>query len=63
VIGGLAGAVAEALSELRPTPLARVGLRDTFAETGPYEQLLDKFGMGVEDIVAAARAVLARKRR
>jgi len=63
VIGGLGGAVAEVLARRRPTPIEIVGLRDTFAESGPYEALLDAYGMGVGDIVAATQSVLARKPR
>jgi transketolase len=55
VIGGLGSAVAELLGEEMPRPVVRVGLRDTFAETGPYEALLDRYGMAIDDIVAAAR--------
>jgi transketolase len=64
VIGGLGGAVAEALGECCAAPLERVGIRDTFARTGPDpETLMDAFGLGVDDVVAAARRVLARKTR
>jgi transketolase len=64
VIGGLGGAVAEALGECCPAPLERVGIRDTFARTGPDpETLMDAFGLGVEDVVAAARRAIARKRK
>ncbi len=55
IVGGLGGAVAEALSELAPVPVVRVGIRDRFAETGPYAALMDKYGLGVADIVAAAK--------
>lgn len=61
VIGGLGGAVAECLSEVGGVPLVRVGLQDRFAETGPYEALLDRYGLGVADVVTAARGALARK--
>jgi transketolase len=61
VIGGLGGAISEFLSETSPVPVLRVGLRDTFAETGPYDALLDRFGMGVEDIVKQANAAIALK--
>ncbi|MBN1671165.1 MAG: hypothetical protein JXR37_09045 [Kiritimatiellae bacterium] len=60
--GGLAGAVAESLGEHCPVPLRRVGLRDTFAESGSYEALLAKYGLTAPHIVEAAReAVAARK--
>jgi transketolase len=63
VIGGLGGAVAEALGELAPVPLERVGIRDTFTRTAPDpETLMDAYGLAVEDVVAAARRVLARKK-
>jgi transketolase len=61
VIGGLGGAVAECLAGACPTPLERVGINDTFAESGPYPELLDQYGMSVGDIVAAVRRVLGRK--
>jgi transketolase len=40
-----------------------VGIQDTYAESGTPEQLLDKYGLLARDIAAAARKVLARKRR
>ena len=63
VLGGAGSAVAEVLSEEGlSVPLARVGVSDRFAESGSYYAMLDKFGMGVADIVRAARKVVARKR-
>ena len=61
IIGGLGGAVAECLAEQYPVPLERIGVNDTFAESGPYLDLLDKYGMSVEAIVAAAQRAMARK--
>lgn len=61
VLGGLGGAVAECLAENCPVPLERVGVKDTFAECGPYLDLLDKYGLNAESIVSAARRALARK--
>jgi len=63
IIGGLGGAVAETLAETHPVPLERVGLRDRFAETGPYDAIMDQHGLAVGDIVAAARRALAAARR
>ena len=62
IIGGLGGAVTEVLSSQCPVPILRVGIADTFTETGPYEALLDRYGMGVTDIVASARRAIARKK-
>jgi len=63
IIGGLGGAVAEVLSTRCPVPIMRVGIPDTFTESGPYEPLLDRYGMGVTDIVTAARQAIACKSR
>ena len=61
IIGGLGSAVAEVLGSSIPAPLERIGIPDVFAESGDYNQLLDKYGMSCQDIVRAARAVLKRK--
>jgi transketolase len=61
VIGGLGGAVAEVVVEAEPVPMERVGLADTFAETGPYNELMEKYGLGVDAILAAAERAVARK--
>jgi len=45
VIGGLGGAVAETLSEHRPTPMRRIGLRDIYTESAPNDVLLDLYGL------------------
>jgi len=58
IIGGLGGAVAEVLGERRPTPMRRVGLRDTFGESGPNEALLEKYGLTARHVAAAARELL-----
>jgi len=61
IIGGLGGAVAEAVTDAFPVPIKRVGIADRFAETGPYGELLDRYGMSVRGIVAAAQQALAAK--
>ncbi|HAL30807.1 MAG TPA: transketolase [Coriobacteriia bacterium] len=62
VIGGLGSAVAEALGELAPAPLARVGVRDVFGTSGEPAELMEHFGLTATDIAASARELLARKR-
>jgi transketolase len=52
-INGLGSAVAELLSERNPVPVFRIGIPDTFGESGPYEELLRKYGLSTDDIVAA----------
>lgn len=48
IIGGLGGAVAETLGEHYPVRMKRLGLPDSFGESGPNDQLLDKYGLSVE---------------
>lgn len=55
VIGGLGGAVAELLSEKRPTPLIRIGMLDRFGESGAPDELLDHFGLTGAKIAAKAK--------
>ncbi len=64
VIGGLGGAVAELVAEVGVgVPVRRIGLRDRFAESGGYYEMLDKFGMSATDIAHAAEAALASASR
>ncbi len=63
VDGGMGVRVAQAVAEMQPCPMEFVGIQDTYAESGTPEQLLDKYGLVTRDVVAAARKVLARKRR
>lgn len=62
IVGGLGGAVAEVLGENFPVPMARVGVKDTFGESGLPNELLEKYGLTPEDIVKAARSVAERKK-
>ena len=59
ILNGLGGAVAECLSENRPVPLRRVGVRDHFGEVGLTEFLKEKYGLTAKDIAAAARSAVA----
>ena len=61
IIGGLAGAVAEVLAKNHPVPMEFVGMRDVFGESGPPNDLIEKYGMGVKDIKEAVKRVLKRR--
>jgi transketolase len=61
VIGGLGGAVCEALAEGHPVPVERVGLRDVFGQSGTAEDLLAYYGLTSAGLVEAAERVLRRK--
>ena len=62
IIGGLGSAVSEVLVENIPVPMARVGVKDTFGESGKPHELLIKYGLTSSDIVKAVKSVLARKK-
>ncbi len=62
IFGGLGSAVAEVLVENYPIPMKRIGVRDTFTESGPYLALLDKYGLSARHIAEAVEEVVARKR-
>jgi transketolase len=61
VIGGLGGAVCEALAEGCPVPVERVGLRDQFGQSGSAGELLAYYGLTAAHLVEAAERVLKRK--
>ncbi len=61
IFGGLGSAVAELLVEKYPIPMKRIGVKDTFAESGPYLEVIDKYGLTARHIVKAVKDVLKRK--
>lgn len=61
IIGGLGSAIAEVLGERLPTPMVRVGLKDTFGESGRPQELLEKYGLTKAGLIKAVHEVLAKK--
>ncbi len=61
VHGGLGSAVAEVLSRNCPVPIEYVAMMDRFGESGEPAELMKKFGLSAEGIVAAVKRVLERK--
>jgi transketolase len=59
ILGGLGGAVAEVLSERRPTRLKRVGLMDVWGASGANEDLIEAYELAPRHVADAARALLA----
>ena len=55
IIGGLGGAVCEALSEKAPTPVLRIGINDVFGESGTAAALVAKYGLDGEGIYAKVK--------
>ncbi len=58
--GGLGSAIAECLAKHAPTRQEFVATDDTFGESGEAEELLEKYGLGVKDIIAAAKRALGK---
>ncbi len=56
VIGGLGSAVAEVLCEEAPTKMLRIGVNDTFGESGPALELLHKYELDAEGIYNKVKA-------
>jgi len=57
-LGGLGGAVAEALGERHPVPIHRIGLPDGFGESGPDDELLDKYGLSAPRVAERIKQIL-----
>ncbi|MCL4118649.1 UNVERIFIED_CONTAM: hypothetical protein GTU68_019259 [Idotea baltica] len=60
-LGGLGESVARVLAQHRPTPQEFIATQDTFGESGTPDQLLEKYGLSTEAIIAATEKVVARK--
>lgn len=62
VIGGLADAVCEVVTEECPVKVTKIGVQDCFGYSGPAWELLDKFGLTAPHIVEVIRKVAAEKK-
>ena len=63
IYGGLGGAVSEVLAwGGAGVPTEFVGIQDTFTESAPYAQLLAKYGVDANGVIAGIEKVLARKK-
>ncbi len=56
--GGLGDSIAQLLSQKHPTRQRFVAVNDRFGESGKPLELLTKYGLGVEDILLAAKSLL-----
>jgi len=61
VVHGLGAAVAATVAQDHPVPVAFVGVQDVFGESGEAYELLEKYGLTANEIVAAAHDVLKRR--
>ena len=58
IVGGLGGAVCEALAETNPVPVLRIGMKDIFGESGPAAKLLAKYQLDGEGVYQQVKAWL-----
>ena len=59
VIGGLGSAVCDCLAEKAPTQVLKIGVNDTFGESGPAVELIKKYGLDAEGIYTKVKAFMA----
>ena len=59
--GGLGESVAQVLVRNSPAPQEFVAVNDTFGESAKPDQLMEKYGLGVSDVVNAAKKAIERK--
>lgn len=60
VIGGLGSAVGDVVLEECPVPVIKIGMNDVFGESGSAKELLKKYGLCAENIVAVTKAALGK---
>jgi len=60
--GGLGSAVAEVVVEHHLVPMKIIGVGNTFTESGPYLDLLEKYGLSAVHIAQAVEELLKRKK-
>ncbi|NGM60324.1 transketolase family protein [Sphingobacterium sp. SGG-5] len=60
-LGGLGDSVAQVLAQKLPSPQEYVAVNDSFGESGIPAQLMEKYGLNADNIVAAARKAISRK--
>lgn len=56
VIGGLGSAVCDVLCEQAPTKVLKIGVNDTFGESGPAVELVKKYGLDADSIYEKVKA-------
>ena len=62
IIGGLGSAVAEVVTEECPVPVIKVGIKDTFGESGKPNELLKAYGLTTEAIVEHTKKAISLKK-
>ncbi len=60
ILGGLGGAVAEVLAELRPTRMRRIGIADRYGESASNADLLEMFGLSAARVSEQVAAIVTQ---
>jgi len=60
--GGLGSIVAQIVARHQPIPIEFVAIKDTYAESGKPDELLEKYGLTAKDIEQAVRTVRKKKK-
>lgn len=58
VIGGLGSAVCDVLSAKAPTQVMKIGINDTYGESGPAVELVKKYGLDADGIYEKVKSFL-----
>lgn len=61
IIGGLGSSVSEVTSSECPVIVEKVGIKDTFGESGTPNELMKKYGITSDDIVDACKVAISKK--
>lgn len=62
IVGGLGSAVSEIVTEEYPVPVLKVGIKDTFGESGKPGELLEKYGLTTQAIVEHSKKAISLKK-
>lgn len=62
IIGGLGSAISEVVCEEYPIPVIKVGVKDTFGESGKPAELLEAYGLTAKDVVTATKKAISLKK-
>lgn len=58
IIGGLGSAVCDVLSAKAPTQVMKIGINDTYGESGPAVELVKKYGLDADSIYEKVKSFL-----
>jgi len=61
IMGGMGSAVAECLSRNHPVPIEFMGVNDEYGQSGTPDELIEHYGMGVDDIKKSVKRILGRR--